>query len=157
VMRTLLSAALVPTEYGTGGMYQHTAKSGLMAAGLAAASPVYSFCWQSPTLLALVRRIRLSAWSVGAFTAGIGTFDLWLARAFTVADSGGAAIDLSGNHAKLRTSMASSSAAIRCATTAALVAGTRVLDPDPVDSLNVAVPATASAVLAQNVVLFAKA
>jgi len=85
------------------------------------------------------------------------TFDLFVARGFTAPDTGGTAGDLSGNNAKLRTAMASSAAATRRAATATLTPGTRVLDADPVDSLTVAVPATASVVLAQSAVLFARA
>jgi hypothetical protein len=131
LMKSMFDAAMVPIEYGAGGMYQHTARSGLMAAGLAASSPIYSFCWQSATLLVAVQRIRLTAFSVGAFTAGTAAFNLFVARGFTVQDGGGAVIDLSGNHAKLRTSMATSVAAISCATTAALSPGARTLDADP--------------------------
>lgn len=65
-----------PVDYGLGGCYQLTSKSGTMAAGLAANAPIYSFRWTSSTKLALLRRIRFSAYSLGTgFTAGVAVFE----------------------------------------------------------------------------------
>jgi hypothetical protein len=156
LQQSMVLAQLYPLDYGTGGMFQSTAKSGTMAAGLAAAAPIYAFRWPSTSLLALVRRVKMSAWSVGAFTAGLATFDIYAARAFTAQYTGGAAVSLSGNAAKLRTAMSPSAALIQCATTAALTPGTRTLDVNPIDSLNLAVSATANTPIAQGAVLFDK-
>jgi hypothetical protein len=153
---TMVRATLLPIEYGTGGSFQHTAKSGVMAAGLAAAAPIYAFRWPAASL-ALVRRIKLSAWTAAVgFAAGMASFDVMVARAFTAQYTGGSAADLSGNNTKLRTSMAGSLALIQYAGTAALTPGTRTLDADPADTLNVAAPTTVSTVIA-TATLFAKA
>jgi hypothetical protein len=137
LQRSMIFATGYPIDYQTGGMFQHCAKSGVMAAGLAANSPIYSFYWPA-TLIALVRRVRLNAWTLGTpFAAGLATFDLFAARNFTANYGGGNAADLSGDHAQLRTSMGSSLANISVAATGTLVAGSRTLDPDPLDSRTV--------------------
>jgi hypothetical protein len=140
LQRSMILTSGYPLDYGTGGMFQHCAKSGVMASGLAANSPIYSFYWPA-SLLGLVRRVRLNAWTLGtAFAAGLATFDLFAARQFTAPYGGGALADLSGDHAQLRTSMGTSLAEIMVATTAALTPGTRALDPDPLDSRTVTAP-----------------
>jgi hypothetical protein len=140
LQRSMIFATGYPIDYETGGMFQHCAKSGIMAAGLAANAPIYSFYWPA-SLTGLLRRVRINAWTLGtAFAAGLVTFDLFAARNFTSPDGGGSAADLSGNHAKLRTSMGTSLADIMVATTAALVPGTRVLDPAPLDSRTLNAP-----------------
>jgi hypothetical protein len=145
LQRSMIFATGYPIDYGTGGMFQHCAKSGVMAAGLAANAPIYAFYWPA-TLIGLVRRVRLNAWTLGtAFTAGLATFDLFAARQFTAPYGGGAQADLSGDHAQLRTSMGTSLANIMVATTAALTPGTRTLDPDPLNSITVVAPSTAFA------------
>jgi hypothetical protein len=88
------------------------------------------------TSLALIRRIKFSAWNLGTgFTAGNFLFDFLVARAFTVQDTGGGAATLTTNNAKLRTSFATTQAAIQASTTATLSAGTRTLDANPLRSL----------------------
>jgi hypothetical protein len=140
LQRSMILTSGYPIDYNTGGMFQHCAKSGIMAAGLAANSPIYAFYWPA-SLIGLVRRVRLNAWTLGtAFAAGLATFDLFAARIFTAPYGGGAAADLSGDHASLRTSMSTSLANIMVATTAALTPGTRTLDPDPIDSRTVNAP-----------------
>jgi len=141
IMRSMFLASLYPLDYGAGGCFQLTSKSAIMAAGLAAASPIYAFRWTSSTLLAVIKRITISAWSLNTgFVAGIGTFDVVSARAFTDSDTGGVADTISGNNGKLRTSMASSALAeIRHSSTASLIAGVRALDAQAIASLNVGV------------------
>jgi hypothetical protein len=157
LQRSMILTSGYPLDYGTGGMFQHCAKSGVMAAGLAAHSPIYSFYWPA-TLLGLVRRVRLNAWTLDtAFAAGLATFDLYAARSFTAPDGGGALADLSGEHAQLRTSMGSSLAEIMVATTAALTPGTRTIDPDPLDSRTVTAPiAPSTAFMSGALTLFEK-
>lgn len=130
-------ASLYPPEYGFGGCYQMTAKSGVMAAGLAGNSPIFSFRWTLADRVAVLRRLRLSAWSLGTgFTAGLALFDLYVARTFTIADTGGASVLPTLNNAKLKTSMAAVGIGdLRCATTATLTAGTRALDAAPINTL----------------------
>lgn len=139
IMRHLVEA--YPVDYGLGGCFHLTSKSGVMAAGLAANSPIYSFRWTSATFLALIRRIRISAWSLGTgFTAGIATFDMFKCQAWTVADTGGVIDTLSGDNGNLRAAMPSSALPeLRHSSTATLSAGTRTKETQPIDSWNVGV------------------
>src|SRR6516165_8739742 len=90
IQRSMIFTTSYPIDYGTGGSYRDAAKSGSMAAGLAANAPIYSFQWTSSSLLALVRRVKLSAWTLGTgFAAGVAEFDLFVARLFSSADGGG--------------------------------------------------------------------
>jgi hypothetical protein len=115
-----------------------------MVAGLVAGAPIYSFHW-SANLTAFIRRVRLSAWATGtAFTAGLATFDMFTARSFTAQYGGGNVANLLGDAAQLSTIMAPSLAEIMYSATVALTPGTRVLDPDPLESRTVAVPITAN-------------
>lgn len=124
-----------PVDVGALGSYSVSAKSGIMAAGLAANSPILNFRWAPatvPTSLALIRRIRFRAWNLGTgFTAGNFLFDIFAARAFTVDDTGGGAVTLTTNNGKMRTSHAVTQATMRASATATLTAGTRVKDTNP--------------------------
>jgi hypothetical protein len=143
--QTMVLASGYPLDYGSGGMFQHCAKSGAMVAGLAAASPIYAFHWPA-NLTALIRRVRISAWTLGtAFAAGLATFDLYAARAFTAQYGGGNVANLTGEAGQLRTSMNHSLADIMWAATVALAPGTRTLDPDPLNSLTLTAPITTNA------------
>ena len=76
LMRTLLSATLVPNDYGNGGMYTNVAQSGSMAAGIAGPASVYTFRNPSSNF-AVVKRIGLIAWSdTVAFAGALGFFSL---------------------------------------------------------------------------------
>ena len=134
-------AAAYPVDYGVGGCFHMTSKSGSMGAGLSANSPIYSFRWTSATLNALVRRIRLQAWSLGTgFTAGLATFDLYRATAWSAADTGGTTDTLGLDNGNLRTAMpASALAELRHSSTGALSAGTRTKDNQPADSITLTV------------------
>lgn len=126
-----------PVDYGLGGCFQICSKSGVMTAGLAVNSPIYSFRWTSATLNALVRRVRIQAWSLGTgFTAGVAMFDMFVCRAWTVADSAGVADTLTTDNGNLRTAMPSTALPeLRHSSTAALTAGTRTKDAQPLDSM----------------------
>jgi hypothetical protein len=140
VQRTLLYATLYPVDYGVGGIYQHCVRPPQLGPGLTSV-PIYSFLWASPTLIALIWRVRVSAFStVNPFTAGIARFSLYSARAFTGADTGGLTVNFSGNQSKLVTAMNSSEASITYANGGALTPGTRVLDTDPLESVSVSAP-----------------
>jgi len=134
-------AMACPVDYGSGGCFQLCSKSGTMAAGLAAASPIYSFRWTSTTHLALLRRLRLQAWSLGTgFAAGLATFDLFVARGWSAADTGGTTDTLTTDNGNLRTSMpATLLSEIRHSSTATLTAGTRTKDVQPLDSMTLTV------------------
>ena len=159
VQRNMMLDTLYPVDYGYGGVFQHCAKSGVINAGIAANSPIYSFQWPSisPEVpFALVRRVRLNAWTVAAFASGNVTFDIFVARVFTAPDTGGTVANLLLAN-MLRTSMAASLASITCATTGALTPGTRVVDASPVDSQTVAAPTVVGVPFtAQRMTLFEK-
>lgn len=135
-----------PVDYGFGGCFQLCSKSGVMAAGLAAASPIYSFRWTSITLLAIIRRVRFQAWALGtAFTPGVALFDMIICRGWSAADTGGVTDVISGDNGGLRTIMPVPQVQeIRHSSTAALVAGTRTKDAQPVDSVTFGISGTAN-------------
>jgi hypothetical protein len=126
------------------GSYSMGLDSGVMAAGLAGGSPVISFRYGGSNL-AIVRKVTISAGGTAtAFTAGVATFDLFAARAFTASDTGGTAATLTTNNGKLRTSFATTAISdFRISSTAALAAGTRTLDATQLASVSSSVPATA--------------
>lgn len=126
-----------PPDPGALGSYKLAGKSGVMAAGLAAGAPIVSFRYSGANL-ALVRRITFSAGSASASAFAVGTFnfDLFIARTFTAADTGGTAATLTTPNGKLRTSFAATGLAdFRVSSTAALTPGTRTLDAQQIESM----------------------
>ena len=122
--------------------------SGVMTAGLAANAPIFSFRWASAAALACVRRIRISAGGITAFTAGRVIFAGILARSFSVSDTGGTSVVPSAGQNLRRTGMASSVLTdARAATTGALVVGTRTLDAVGFSAIIVSTPATAGTII----------
>jgi len=126
-----------PVDYGSGGCFQVCSKSGIMAAGLAANSPIYSFRWSSVSFVAVIRRVRFQVWSLGTgFTAGLASFDMFVCRGWTVADTGGVTDTMTGDNGNLRSAMPFSLLSeLRHSSTATLTAGTRTKDIQPVDSM----------------------
>jgi hypothetical protein len=149
-----------PVDYGTGGCFQMACKSASMAAGLASASPIFSFRNSSATMNLILRRLRMNAWSLGTgFTAGLATFDLFVARSFTLSDSGSSPISTASRNGALRGSAMASSIIgdLRVASTGTLTAGTRTLDANPIETWSVAAPSGTNTPFANNsmpVVLF---
>lgn len=126
-----LRGTLRPFDYGTLGIYRLSGTSLVMAAGLAANAPVFSFRWGvAAAKYALITRIALSmADDTVILAAGSSTFDLFAARSWTGSDSAGTTLTPSGNANKLRTSMATSAVSdIRISSTTTLTAGTRTVD-----------------------------
>jgi hypothetical protein len=150
-----------PIDVGALGSYSITVKSGIEAAGAAANSPIIAFRWAPavvPTSLALIRRINFQAWNLGTgFTAGNFVFDLFVARSFSVQDTGGGAVTLTTNNAKLRTSHATTQALIQAATTGVLTAGTRTKDANPLRTLSGVVANAAFASMLVNTEMFRQA
>lgn len=145
-----------PIDWGSLGVYEKMLASGIMAAGLSADSPVFSFRNSSANVY-LLNRVRLTMGGLDtAFAAGQATFKLFPARSFTVSDSGGTAGTLSGHNGKLRASMSASGLAdIRIASTATLTAGTRTKDADPIAGITFGIGTAASAIyVPPNTVLF---
>jgi hypothetical protein len=149
---------LRPIDVGALGSYSHALKSGVEAAGASANSPIWNFRWAPatvPTSLALIRRIKFSAWNLGTgFTAGNFVFDFFIARSFSVDDTGGTAATLTTNNAKLRTSMATTQATIRGGTTGVLTAGTRTKDAMPFRTIAGVVANAAFSALVPDVEVF---
>jgi hypothetical protein len=126
-----LKVQQMPPEYGSFGIYRLSMLSGTMAAGLTADSEIYQFRWTDATRLCLVRRIQFDGLSGSAtgFAAGFGRIYVTAARSFSAAGTGGTAATITGNNQKVRTSMGTTLLGeARCASTAALTAGTKTLD-----------------------------
>jgi hypothetical protein len=144
-----------PNDWGSLGSYAKGLTSGVITAGLAAAASVYQFRWSSASNLCVVKRVRISAGGITAFTAGVVSFQLFVARSYTVNGSGGTAGTLTGNNGKLRTSMGTTLLGdVRIISTVALSAGTWTLDTDPIATLSTSTTATAGTVMASSTDLF---
>ena len=147
IQRSMIFTTGYPIDYGTGGSYRDSAKSGAMTAGLAANAPIYSFQWTS-SLLALIKRIKFNAWTQATgFAAGIAEFDLFIARSFTAADGGGNQSNLAAGGGRMRSTMPHAQALIMSSSTAALTPGTRTLDADPISRRIAAAPVGTNAPL----------
>lgn len=150
------SSAISPNYNFLLGSYAKSMTSGVIAAGASAASPIFDFQYTGPGL-AVIRKVVISVGDTGtAFAAGNAHFDLFAARAFTAADTGGTAGTITGNNAKLRTSFPTTAVgAIMIANTGAMTAGTHTLDTDPLASVSASTAATAGAALLAPVELLA--
>lgn len=130
-----LKVQSMPLDYGSLGIYRFSHLSGTMAAGLAAAANIWSFRWGDATRLCVFQKLVMDGLvgSATAFTAGFGSVRAFFARSFTASDSAGSALTLTGNNGKLRTSMGTTLVTdLRASATAAVTAGTRTLDTQPV-------------------------
>jgi hypothetical protein len=139
-----------PMNVGAFGSYSYGAASGVMAAGLAANSPIFTFRSAAAAgPICLVRRVLISAVTLGtAFAAGSALFQMFVCRSFTVNDTGGGAATVTTNNLKRRTSFASTAVQdLRTSATATLTAGTRTTDASALASLFGVCSATASTVI----------
>jgi hypothetical protein len=140
------------TPYG-GKVFGINLASGIMAAGLAANAEIVQCRFVDATELRKLRVLSVlfsAATDTTGFTAGAGQFDLVPARAWTADGSGGAAATLTGNNGKFRTSqnqMILSAGAVRAASTAALVAGTKTLDAQGIAGLTAGCGAAGTPIL----------
>lgn len=144
-----------PLDYGALGHFRKAMLTGTMAAGIAANAELWHFRWAHPTAFAVIARIELAGFSCAtAFAVGLGILQLQLANGWTADGSGGTAATFTGNIGKLRASSASSllalgtgfGGAMRCATTAALTAGTKSVVADYYGAWHGAIDATANRV-----------
>lgn len=145
-----------PLEYGSFGSYSMSMISGTMAAGLTGASEIYQFRWTDATRLCIVHDIIIDGigGSATAFTAGFANVQALVARSFTAAGTGGNTATITGNNGKLRTSMGTTLLGeIRCASTAALGAGTKTLDSQPIGQYTFTIGTAASVQYATQVPL----
>jgi hypothetical protein len=122
-----------PTDAGALGHYRVSVPTGTLTAGLAAGGQIFSLRWADATRLLVLKSLNVKVLTLTPFTGATlsdyGSVDAVVARSFTVAASGGTAVTLTGNNAKVRTSMATSLVnTMQVATTAALTAGTQTLD-----------------------------
>lgn len=119
-----------PPSYGTSGSFRVSVPTGLVAATLASASPLFSFRWTDATHTAILEYIDVSVSISAAITTAVPlSLEAIVARSFTVSDSAGTAVTLTGSNQKDRTSVATSLVGdMRAAATATLTAGTRTLD-----------------------------
>jgi hypothetical protein len=133
-------------DFGSLGIYALGQTSGLMAAGLAANSPIFAARWGDATRFAVIKRVIFSAGNdVTAFTAGTFLFKLFVARGFSVADTGGTSMLPVTNENKLRTTGMGTTlfSDIRLSSTATLTAGTRTKDANPIGTIAGGIPAVA--------------
>jgi hypothetical protein len=136
-------------DYGALGIYAEGQTSGLMAAGLAAASPIVAARWTHATNLAVIKRVVFSAGNdATAFAAGSFLFKLFVARSWSVSDSGGTSMLPVSNENKLRANMGTTLFGdMRLSSTATLTAGTRTKDANPIGVLAGGVPNVAGSSL----------
>lgn len=146
--RRALRTVLQPQDVTGFGSYRIAQTSGTFAAGLTAASKVFSFRW-APTIttaVALIKHVRISVGnSATAFTAGFVAINMFAARSFTVdTTTGGTQATLTGNNGKLRTNFPTSQGASAwISTTAAISGDTSTLDTMPIATVSGSEPATA--------------
>jgi hypothetical protein len=123
-----------PTDYGAFGMYRAAVTIPLVVTQ-AANGTLFSFRWGDASRLCAIQDIRLQCIQTAAATATIfPNFEVVQARGFTVSDSAGTAMTLTGNSFKKRTSMGTTLLTdMRASAVAAgLTVGTRTLDAQPV-------------------------
>lgn len=119
-----------PLDYGTFGHYRLSMATGTIGAALAANGELFQFRWTDATRLCVIYKVLISAGAnVAATAAGLVELQLFIARAFSAAGTGGATATITGNNQKVRASMGTTLLGeARIATTAALGAGTKTLD-----------------------------
>lgn len=144
-VRTVLRS----NDVGSLGSYSLGTKTGIMAAGLSAASPIFSLRFAptvNPNSLMLVKRVMFTASTLGtAFAAGSALFDIRVLRGYTVADTGGGSLTLGTDVTcgKMRTGQGISGVTdFRISATATLSAGTQTADTNPLNAVIEQVPAT---------------
>jgi hypothetical protein len=137
-----------PLEYGAFGAFVFGGITGILPAALGANSEIFQFRWADATRLAVIRKIRIAASvTTTMFAAGVPVqIDLVKSITWSAPGTGGTGITMAAL-LKRRTSMANSLMAagdMRIATTAALGAGTKVLETLSLSTLLSGGPITAS-------------
>jgi hypothetical protein len=134
-IRTDLSGNLIVNEHPPTvlGCYTVNGRTGTYT-GLASGAILVSYRWTSSASFAVIQRVKVNViTSTAATTAGEAERELHVVRSFTVSDTGGTAITMSGNNAKMRTSQATSAVGdFRFGQP--LTAGTGTADANPVSS-----------------------
>ena len=127
-----------PFPIGSGGAYRLSMQSGTIGASIGANSEWFQFRYVTATSrVCLVHGISVSASALTAATAAaMLAMRATIARAWTVAGSGGTRATLTGNNQKLRTSQATSEVNdAGISSTTALTAGTKTLDSQDIGSV----------------------
>lgn len=116
------------------GAYRVAAWTGLLT-GLASGDYVLGIRWASAAYKMAIQRLSIITQVVTPFTAAQEVnFHAYVARSFTVSDTGGVPVDVSGGSNRLHALMGTSqipAADARLATVSTLTAGTRTLDATP--------------------------
>jgi hypothetical protein len=122
-----------PPALGALGSYCLATSTGNVAATLAANSTLFSMRWTDATRLCLVRSLRVAGLVTGTITTAVQMdLEAYFATSFSVSDSVGTGMTLTGRNTKARTSMGTSLMGdMRISTTVTLTAGTRTLDTQP--------------------------
>jgi hypothetical protein len=123
-----------PQDAGAFGHYRLSTTVALVVTQ-AANGTLFSFRWGDASRICTVNYIRLEVQQTAAATATIApAFEVVVARSFTVSDSAGTALTLTGNSFKKRTSFGSTLVTDirKSALAAGLTAGTRTLDGDAI-------------------------
>lgn len=127
-----------PFPIGSGGAYRLSMTSGIIGAAIGAGSELFQFRYvTASSRVCLVHGISVSGdMNVAATAAGLQSIRATVARAWTVAGSGGTRASVAGNNQKLRTSHATSEVNdAGIATTAALTVGTKTLDTQDIGAI----------------------
>jgi hypothetical protein len=142
-----------PIDHGALGHYRLATTVALVVTQ-AANGTLFSFRWGNATNLCVIQKLRLALIQTAAATATImPSYQVVLARSFTVSDSVGTAITLTGNNMKKRTNMGTTLVTDirKSAVAAGLTAGTRTLDAEPILEMP-----TNSTITTPNAILYEK-
>jgi hypothetical protein len=140
-----------PMELGTRGSYALAWESGIMAAGLGGNSEIFQMRWVDASRFCLIRSIIFNASrNTTAFATGVASFRLNVARSWSADGGAGAAVVFSTNNTnKRRTDFPLSlfsDTGVRGSQTAALTAGTKTLDTNPIAAMNAFISTGATSV-----------
>lgn len=140
-----------PMELGARGAYALGVRSTVMAAGLAADAEIFQMRWVDATRVCLIRSVIICAYrNTTAFATGVARFQLRFARGWSADGGAGAPVVFStANTNKKRTDFALSlfsDTGVRFSQTAALTAGTKTLDTNPLSGLGAFVSTGATSV-----------
>jgi len=142
-----------PIDYGALGHYRLSTTVALVVTQNANGT-LFSWRWGDATRFGVLLKQRLSLIQTAAATATIvPSYQTFIARSFSVSDSAGTAITLTGNNMKKRTSMGTTLVTDirRSAVATGLSLGTRTLDADPVMEMG-----TNSTITTPNATLYEK-
>lgn len=126
-----------PVDHGARGHYRMAVVTGDIAAGMASNGELVQFRWTSSSALAAILDVEITGMRAStAFAAGAINIEAIVARSFTAAGTGGNTATITGNNNKARTSHATTALGeLRSSSTAALGAGTKTLDSQPIGNI----------------------